>query len=153
MKWLGKSLVASSLLAGILAVSGSPMHVQAQELSKTENLSSHAFAQGIIAPQAIVINRPMRVGQEDQYVGISNVSYSGGRHYRQNHFGPRIRKGRKPRQSDIFVSQFIGTACHQQYYGHPIAKHLNPREETASRGYFISPDIHRVYGKIKTPIT
>lgn len=31
MKWLGKSLVASSLLAGILAVSGSPMHVQAQE--------------------------------------------------------------------------------------------------------------------------
>ena len=77
MKWLGKSLVASSLLAGILAVSGSPMHVQAQELSKTENLSSHAFAQGIIAPQAIVINRPMKVGQEDQYVGISNVSYSG----------------------------------------------------------------------------
>lgn len=77
MKWLGKSLVASSLLAGMLAVSESPMHVQAQELSKTENLSSHASAQGIIAPQAIVINRPMKVGQEDQYVGISNVSYSG----------------------------------------------------------------------------
>ena len=74
MKWLGKSLVASSLLAGMLAVSGSPMHVQAQELSKTESLSSHV---SVIAPQAIVINRPMKVGQEDQYVGISNVSYSG----------------------------------------------------------------------------
>ena len=73
MKLLTKGLVASCLLAGAFAVSGNPLHVQAQETAKTANPS----IQSIIPPQAAVINRPMKVGQEDQYVGISNVPYSG----------------------------------------------------------------------------
>lgn len=73
MKLLTKGLVASCLLAGAFAVSGNPLHVQAQETAKTANHS----IQSIISPQAAVINRPMKVGQEDQYVGIKNISYSG----------------------------------------------------------------------------
>ncbi|MED1739142.1 hypothetical protein P4U97_06455 [Bacillus swezeyi] len=73
MKLLTKGLVASFLFTGIFAISGNPLQAQAQEFPKAANHS----VQGIFAPQAVVINRPMRVGQEDQYVGITNVSYSG----------------------------------------------------------------------------
>ncbi|WP_307893948.1 hypothetical protein [Bacillus swezeyi] len=77
MKLLTKGLVASFLFTGIFAISGNPLQAQAQEFPKAANHSVQASVQGIFAPQAVVINRPMRVGQEDQYVGITNVSYSG----------------------------------------------------------------------------
>ncbi|MDA7026158.1 hypothetical protein PJ311_05960 [Bacillus sp. CLL-7-23] len=72
MKRLVKGLVVSFVFAGFFALPCNPLHVQAKELSQSAHVSKTGFS-----PQAIVINRPMTVGQEDQYVGITNVSYSG----------------------------------------------------------------------------